>query len=186
MRKCMEFPFNFNWFVPNCVFAGDATDCGQTETKQRFEGPPIRHFVHKNVIHVHRTDDEVMAKVDEWTEYLHQRASALFDEDEVELVLIQVARYTSKHDDPILGPSRKCTYWFGEMAHAQPIIRLESRDRFYCVAKLLGFMFVVEDEPESEERSEMPLRNVVMQCGDQRCVCRMHCKGSPSFTVKQC
>ncbi|CAE7315525.1 Ankrd53 [Symbiodinium sp. CCMP2592] len=146
-RMCSENPFSSMMGAPP----------GKSEEKKKKKGTgegTKRKSVSKRDMSAFnaRTEAEVREAVERWKEYAHPRAKEFFSTPEqLEEVLIQLAKGTDKNDDPILGPDEKCVYWYGDVTKddLQAAIRMikpgEQNESVTYVNRVLAFIFATDD-----------------------------------------
>lgn len=98
--------------------------------------------------------------------------------EELEGVLLQLARGIDKKDDPVLGVDDQCVYWYGDVANDgnQAAIRMvkpgEETESVTYVNRLLAFLFATDES--FEQLMQLPKQPFAMSCGDQLCVHLAH------------
>mmetsp|Transcript_36811 Transcript_36811/g.86425 ORF Transcript_36811/g.86425 Transcript_36811/m.86425 type:complete len:183 (+) Transcript_36811:75-623(+) len=172
-RMCSENPFSSMMGAPP----------GKSEEKKKKKGTGEgkRKSVSKRDMSAFnaRSEAEVREAVERWKEYAHPRAKEFFSTPEqLEEVLIQLAKGTDKNDDPILGPDEKCVYWYGDVTKDdhQAAIRMikpgEQSESVTYVNRVLAFIFATDDS--FEKLMQLPKEPFRMSCGDQLCVNLAH------------
>mmetsp|Transcript_67903 Transcript_67903/g.119880 ORF Transcript_67903/g.119880 Transcript_67903/m.119880 type:complete len:180 (-) Transcript_67903:218-757(-) len=119
-----------------------------------------------------RSEAEIDAAVKQWAQYAHPRARDFFTtQEQLEEVLMQLAKGTDKNDDPILGPEEKCVYWYGDVTKddLQAAIRMvkpgESSESVTYVNRVLAFIFATDES--FEKLMQLPKEPFQMSSGDQ-------------------
>ncbi|CAE7384593.1 unnamed protein product [Symbiodinium sp. CCMP2456] len=172
-RMCSENPFS--------AMMGDPPRKSEEKKKKKGTGEGKRKSVSKRDMSAFnaRSEAEVREAVERWKEYAHPRAKEFFaTPEQLEEVLIQLAKGTDKTDDPILGPDEKCVYWYGDVTKddLQAAIRMikpgEQAESVTYVNRVLAFIFATDDS--FEKLMQLPKEPFKMSCGDQLCVHLAH------------
>ncbi|CAE7315513.1 unnamed protein product [Symbiodinium sp. CCMP2592] len=172
-RMCSENPFS--------ALVGAPPGKSEEKKKKKDKGEGKRKSVSKRDQGAFnaRNEAEVRAAVERWSEYAHPRAKEFFSTPEqLEEVLIQLAKGTDKNDDPILGGDEKCVYWYGDVTKDdhQAAIRMvkpgEQSESVTYVNRVLAFIFATDDS--FEKLMQLPKEPFRMSCGDQLCVNLAH------------
>eukprot|EP00913_Durusdinium_trenchii_P019424 g18262.t1 len=161
-RMCSENPFS--------AFAGGGSK--KDEEKKKKKGESKRKSVSKRDLNAKQI-------VEHWSQYAHPRAKEFFTTpQQLEEVLVQLAKGTDKSDDPITGPDEKCVYWYGDVTKddLQAAIRMvkpgEQAESVTYVNRVLAFIFATDDS--FEKLMALPKEPFKMSCGDQLCVHLAH------------
>mmetsp|Transcript_52542 Transcript_52542/g.97279 ORF Transcript_52542/g.97279 Transcript_52542/m.97279 type:complete len:185 (+) Transcript_52542:96-650(+) len=126
-----------------------------------------------------RTEEEIMEVTKRWQQYAHPRAQEFFTTPEqLQEVLVQLAKGIDRNDDPVLGDEDKCVWWYGDVTKEdlQAAIRMvkpgETAESVTYVNRVLAFIFATDDS--FEQLMRLPKEPFKMSCGDQLCVHLAH------------
>mmetsp|Transcript_26082 Transcript_26082/g.68565 ORF Transcript_26082/g.68565 Transcript_26082/m.68565 type:complete len:175 (-) Transcript_26082:244-768(-) len=126
-----------------------------------------------------RSEEETRLLIKQWEQYAHPRAKEFFDTPEkLEHVLLELCKGIDKNDDPIVGPSDTCVYWYGDVTKddTQAAMRMvkpgESSEAVTFVNRVLAFIFSTDES--FEKLMALPKEPFKMNCGDQLCVHLAH------------
>mmetsp|Transcript_8462 Transcript_8462/g.15979 ORF Transcript_8462/g.15979 Transcript_8462/m.15979 type:complete len:165 (+) Transcript_8462:877-1371(+) len=125
-----------------------------------------------------RSEDEIRKCVQEWKPYVHPRAQDVFPTpDMIEEVLVQLAQFTDKNHDPLLGDVETCVVWHGEVTgdsrHAAIMTPKANEEPQATYAnRVIAFLFASDES--FDELMKLPKKGFAMTCGNNRCVTLHH------------
>ena len=97
--------------------------------------------------------------------------------------LTNIAKNINKGEDPILGETDDCVFWYGPVSDGRPaqaVLELESSadKKPTFVNRLLAYVFATDESFEA--LMKLPKAPFVMACGDQLCINVKHISAESS------
>merc|ERR1712008_171130 len=121
-----------------------------------------------------RSDEEVMAAVQQWERCIHPRTRDMFSSRELlQQFLMHVAKATGKNGDPIFDPGWKCIQWTSKVTledlreASKSVEPGEHEDSVAYARRVLAYIFATD---ESFELLQKMTETVTMSCNDSNCV----------------
>jgi hypothetical protein len=121
-----------------------------------------------------------------WTFFVHSRAKEFYEEDEdLEKVLLEIARNLDAGDDVVCGPADCCMVWRGKLQDGYPVMQVKKPGEGMSqvwVIRVLAHAFA--SDKSFQELMKLPKRPFSMSCGNQLCLNISHI--SPAITIAEC
>jgi len=125
-----------------------------------------------------RSEAEIRECVKQWQEFVHPRAHQVFSTPELlQDVLVQLARFTDKNHDPLLGNGSMCAVWHGEITGETEHAAIKTKgnkgaETVTFANRVMAFIFAADDS--FEELMKLPKKGFDMSCDNNLCINLVH------------